>query len=132
MRLMLTIALLIAVLVGSVVAVWGLATDDVSEADLEAVALADRLSTVGLCANALQALDEGDTEKARRVLEGSMKQSLSEAERLLAQDVRLDIAAPNLREGVRRASEYDGDAKIADRADELLNRLDGANAAGAR
>ncbi|ANM30385.1 hypothetical protein ABI59_13595 [Acidobacteria bacterium Mor1] len=128
---MLTIALLIAVLVGGVVAVWGLTHDDVAEADLESVALAHQLNKVGLCANVLQALDEGNTAKARKLLEEGMSRSLSEAERLLDQDVSLDIATPNLREGVRRASEYNGDAGIADRADGVLDRLDGVVAAGA-
>ena len=129
MRTLAIAALLMLALLGGAVATWSLTRAETTEEVLPSVQLSHQLETVTLCALTLGAMERGDEAKAREVLELWMRTSLSEADRLLSQGADLGgMALPNLREGVRRASEYEGDPELAARAATVLDRLDAASA----
>ena len=84
---------------------WILANQIDKDGD-QSLWLAHELETMGLCVNALNALERGDVEKATRLLEHRLASSMSTANRLAVSGVTITGPFPNLKEGARRARDY--------------------------
>lgn len=93
---------------------------------LPALSLAHELETTGLCANGLTLHAIGDRDRLARLLEQRLDSAMGQASALTEQGIRLNGAAPNLRDGVRRAAAYysaSGNAKGQRQAEALLAAL---------
>jgi hypothetical protein len=86
------------------------------------------INTAGLCVNALRALEEGRTEKQKRILEDRMEWSVSSADEMLGgiREPKIGISIPDLIEGVRRVRQYaesKGNHEVVAKCDRVLAAL---------
>jgi hypothetical protein len=94
--------------------------------DILALALAHELEVAGLCANSLSLNSTNDHGRLTQLLEQRLDSAVADAARLTTQGARLGIAAPNLRESVRRAASHYAEAgrvEQQERAEALLAAL---------
>lgn len=90
------------------------------------ISLAKELEATGLCANALQLLEAGDTAKLSALLEHRLDAALRQADRLVDGGARIGPDLPNLRESMARAAahyERRSDAARRQLARQVLSKM---------
>lgn len=122
-------AWIVVIAVGLGVAAGWLAGRWQGNQDVRTIALAHQLETAGLCANSLTLARRPNLERLELLLVSRMRSAVQAGEQLTAEGATLhDIAAPNLREALRRAGasfEQANDAAYRDRSERLLAQLRG-------
>jgi len=118
------VAALLALVAGAS-ATWALMRRGADQ-EIRSVSLAHELEMTGLCANALALLESTESTKLFALLQQRLDSSLQHSSSLVDDGAHLGIAAPNLRDSLRRAAACYEQVNEADRkraADRLLQKL---------
>jgi len=121
---------LIAVVAAVIGGLVGARLERQQEADDQKIKAAlGAVEAAGLCASSLRALDEGQLDTQRRLLESQMEMAVGRADQELAifHEPKIGMPSPDLIEGVRRARQYaesKGNRDLVAKCDRVLAALE--------
>ena len=93
--------------------------------DVAPVLFVQAAAQAGFAANALRLIEEGEIERAKQILEFQLTRGLIRAGDLSGESGKLEVAAPELEESLKRAKAYvqdhDLDPELVKAAEKAIN-----------
>ena len=127
MEVPMRLKIIVAILALGLISVAGLGVAYLAgEKSMLSLSLVHELEMTGMCANGLKLIGDDRNDALIMLLEDRLDSAIKHASQMVDDGIELDIAAPNLIDSVRRASDYyvvieNEDSKLA--ADNLLAEL---------